>query len=72
MQKNKQYTGPISGDMHQAIVELAVLAGGLPQDEAAQMNRLLHGLFDATERVSGLEAVTTIEVTPSLSIKFYQ
>ena len=72
MQRNKQYSGPISGDMHQAIVELAVLAGDLPQEQAAQMNQLLRGLFDATERVSGLEAVTTIEITPSLSVNFYQ
>ena len=72
MQRNKQYSGPISGDMHQAIVELAVLAGDLPQEQAAQMNQLLRGLFDATERVSGLEAVTTIEITPTLSAQLYQ
>lgn len=64
MQKIKFYTGPISADMHQAIIELAALADFLPQEHAPQARQLLRGLLEATERVSGLETATLLDVTP--------
>ena len=53
---SKVFTGPISGDMHQKLVELAAHIDGIADLTARVWARsMVRGLFDDIERVAAIE-----------------
>ena len=49
------FQGPISGDLQQYAQRLSELACNLPDGDILEARRMLQGIFEATERVAGLE-----------------